>query len=98
MSPHYDRHSESSESSIAEREIRGNHEDAAIDDAAQALREAEVEAVQPTVPTSDWQKLEQMSIDELRKLAADLDVPNRGQIVEQDELIAAIRQRLVERG
>jgi hypothetical protein len=35
-----------------------------------------------------------MSIDELRAVANALDVPNRAQITEQDELIAAIRCRL----
>jgi len=35
-----------------------------------------------------------MSIDELRALAAKLDVPNRGAITDQDQLIAAIRARM----
>ena len=38
--------------------------------------------------------LDQMSIDELRVLARQLDVPDRSTITEQDELIAAIRRRL----
>jgi cell division FtsZ-interacting protein ZapD len=62
--------------------------------AAEALRQAEVEAVQTEVSSIDSTQLEGLSIDELRAIAAELDVPNRGQIVEQDELIAAIRQRM----
>jgi hypothetical protein len=65
-----------------------------MDVAAQALREAEVEAVQPKRPASDADQLEQLSIDELRALAAKLDVPNRGTITERDRLIAAIRARM----
>jgi hypothetical protein len=35
-----------------------------------------------------------MSIDDLRKLAAKLDIPDRGQIVEKDKLMAEIRLRM----
>jgi hypothetical protein len=67
-----------------------------MDIAAEAIRQAELEAVQteanPLPPVSE--RLEDMSIDELRKLAAELDVPDRGKIIEQDELIAAIKRRL----
>jgi hypothetical protein len=94
MSPHYDRTSEFANSSVAQGEMAGGPEDDAIDDAAQALREAEIEAVKTNPPPSDADRLETMSIDELRKLAAELGVPDRAQIVEQDELIAAIRQAL----
>jgi hypothetical protein len=69
----------------------------AMEDAAQALREAEVEAVRPVSreqASSDEPSLESMSIDQLRALAAKLDVPNRGAITEQDALIAAIRERM----
>jgi len=65
-----------------------------MDEAAQALREAEVEAVQPTKSSADRTWLENMSIDELRALAAKLDVPNRGAITQEDQLIAAIRERM----
>jgi hypothetical protein len=66
-----------------------------MDDAAQALREAEVEAVRPVADVvSDEPRLEDMSIDELRVLAAELDVPDRGAITDQDLLIAAIRERM----
>jgi hypothetical protein len=66
----------------------------AIDVAAQALREAEIEATQPNRPAPDEVQLEQMSIDELRALAAKLDIPNRGAITERDRLIAALRARM----
>jgi hypothetical protein len=66
----------------------------ALDDAAEALREAEIAAVQANGADADPSRLESMSIDELRKLAARLAVPDRGQIVEQDKLIAAIRERM----
>jgi hypothetical protein len=65
-----------------------------MDEAAQALREAEVEAVQPAKVSNDSTRLESMSIDELRALAAKLDVPNRGAIVDQDQLITAIREHM----
>jgi hypothetical protein len=66
----------------------------AMEEAAEALREAEVEAVQPNKPSPGSPQLESMSIDELRALAAKLDVPNRGAITDQDQLIAAIRARM----
>jgi hypothetical protein len=66
----------------------------AMEEAAEALREVEVEAVQPNKPSAGNAQLENMSIDELRALAAKLDVPNRGAITDQDQLIAAIRARM----
>jgi hypothetical protein len=63
-------------------------------DAAEALRQAEVEAVNPDVSSLTAAQLEQLSIDELRAVAKALDVPGRAQITEQDELIAAIRRCL----
>jgi hypothetical protein len=79
VSPHFDRHAAGSNVTTLRNEIGGAPEDDAMTVAAEALREA---------------ALEQMSIDDLRKLAAKLDVPNRGAITQQDELIAAIRTRL----
>jgi hypothetical protein len=78
----------------------GGPDDDAMDVAAEALRQAEVEAVQPEtaepVDPSDVDpaQLEHMSIDELRALAGALGVPDRSTITEQDELIAAIRRCL----
>jgi hypothetical protein len=71
---------------------------AALDDAAEALRAVEVEAVDPE-PHPDREmyesrELESLNIDELRRLAKELDVPDRETITESDELIAAIRQRI----
>jgi hypothetical protein len=63
-----------------------------LESAAAALREVEVEAAQ-SVARSGTLPLEQMSIDELRGLAASLDLPGREQLVEHDQLIAAIRDR-----
>lgn len=94
MSPHFDRHTGSSGSAIAPSELGGEPEDDAMDIAAEALRQVEVEAVHPDVSGNDSEQLENMSIDDLRKLAAKLDVPDRATITETDELIAAIRQRL----
>src|SRR5262245_10370233 len=95
MSPRYDRHFGASGANVAQSEYSGGPDDEAMDDAAQALRRAEVEAVQPEHSSPGSPRLEQMSIDELRALAAKLDVPDRGKIIEQDELISAIRPRLV---
>jgi hypothetical protein len=94
MSPHYDRRSDFSASAVAQCQSNAAPEDAAIEDAAKAIRAAEIEAVQPGISREDWSRLESLSIDELRKLAAELDVPDRALITEQDELIAAIRKRL----
>ena len=71
----------------------------AIDDAAAALREVEVEAGQDqtnqsAIAAPSSKDLDQMSIDDLRKLAAKLGIPDRGQIVEKDKLVAEIRQRM----
>jgi hypothetical protein len=92
--PHYDRHGGVNESTIGQNELVLGDDEDAMEGAAQALREAEVEAFRPNKEVPDDTRLENMSIDELRALAAKLDVPNRGAITEQDQLIAAIRQRL----
>lgn len=93
MSPHYNRRSDFSGSAVAQREPKAGHDDPALEKAAEAIRAAEIEAVQPLVP-QDSAGLESMSIDELRKLASDLDIPDLPQITKQDDLVAAIRQRL----
>jgi hypothetical protein len=90
---HYDPNAGAYESTAQSDSVLDDDENA-MDVAAQALREAEVEAVQPKRPAPDAEQLEQLSIDELRALAAKLDVPNRGAITERDRLIAAIRARL----
>ena len=69
-------------------------DDDAIDGAAEALRQAELEAGQTEVddrPAEPAQRariessqLDEMSIDDLRALAAELDGPSRGLIIEQD--------------
>jgi len=91
--PHYDRPAGFNKSSAAQGESVLDDEVDAMDEAAQALREAEVEAVQPT-PSKDSSQLETLSIDELRSLAAKLGVPNRGTITVREQLIAALRQRM----
>ena len=93
MSPHYDRQTGLSEPG-AQNEFGGGPVGEAMDDAAEALRQVEVESVQPEASATDRSQLENMSIDQLRKLAAELDVPDRGTITEQDQLIAAIRRRM----
>jgi hypothetical protein len=92
--PHYDRHARGYESTATQGESVLDDDKDAMEEAAEALREAEVEAVQPNKPSANSAQLENMSIDELRALAAKLDVPNRGAITEQDQLIAAIRERM----
>ena len=93
--PHYDRHARSYERSTPTRSESIFDDDTdPMDDAAQALRAAELESVQAAPPVTPAAQLESMSIDELRKLAAKLDVPNRGAITEQDQLISAIRARM----
>jgi hypothetical protein len=67
-----------------------------LSNAAEALREMEVEAREPapsSVPLS-VDALTKMNIDELRVLAKQLGVANREKIIEQDELVAAIARTL----
>jgi hypothetical protein len=102
MSPHYDctpervaatGHSVSAPLSVSNSIGSGPDEDA-MEEAAEALRQAEVEAVLPDLDALEPSQLEHMSIDELRAVAKALDVPGRAQITEQDELIEAIRRCL----
>jgi hypothetical protein len=98
--PHYDRFAgPGAEQNDLLRSSSGELDEAAIDDAAEALRAVEVEAVQPEPNVPDVSQLsaadvEAMNIDELRVVAKELDVPDRATITERDELVAAIRQRL----
>ena len=92
--PRFDRHARGYESTGVQSESVLDDDKDAMEEAAKALREAEVEAVQPNKPSAGNAQLENMSIDELRALAAKLDVPNRGAITDQDQLIAAIRARM----
>jgi hypothetical protein len=91
--PHYDRHGAVNEPTMGQNDSVLADDEDAMDEAAQALREAEVEAVQPNKHVPGDTRLDSMSIDELRALAAKIDVPNRGAITEKDQLIAAIRER-----
>ena len=77
-----------------ENSVGSGPDDDAMEVAAEALRQAEVEAVVPDLSSLDASQLEHMSIDELRVVAKVLDVPGRAQITEQDELIEAIRRCL----
>ncbi len=77
-----------------ENSVGSGPDDDAMEGAAQALRQAEVEAVVPDLSSLNASQLQHMSIDELRVVAKALDVPGRAQIIEQDELIEAIRRCL----
>lgn len=92
--PHFDRHARGYESTGTQSESVLDDDKDAMEEAAEALREVEVEAVLPNKTSTNSARLENMSIDELRALAAKLDVPNRGAITEQDQLISAIRERM----
>ena len=96
MSPHYERPLANSGAGAGHSTLGSGPDDEAMEDAAEALRQAEVEAVQPDpdVNSLSASQLERMSIDELRAVARVLDVPDRSKITEQDELIEAIRRRL----
>jgi hypothetical protein len=100
MAPHYDRHADdSAEQNDLHAVTAGSVDEGALDHAAAALREVELQAAQPEpavppVSSLDADDLEAMNIDELRVVAKELDVPDRATITEKDELIAAIRQRL----
>jgi hypothetical protein len=95
--PHYDRNADPS----AEQNRFEDAETIAIDadaaeTAAEAMRQADLESAQEEFDVSSLNAadLDGMSIDELRVVARQLDVPDRGKITEQDELIAAIKRRL----
>jgi hypothetical protein len=101
MSAHYNRHTDDTVKMEAGQSVLGGGpDDAAMDVAAEALRQTEVEAVRPDVTdlpddsSLTPSKLDQMNIDELRDVAKQLDVPDRGKITDRDDLIAAIRARL----
>ena len=69
-------------------------DEAAMADAAEAIREVEVDAADAEFEDLDREKLHHMNIDELRIVAKLLDVPDREQITEQAELVAAIERSL----
>ncbi len=96
--PRYDRHSDRFGASLIRRNRGEGSSGSAIFKAAEALRETELEAAQPEATAAaggqESDDLESMSIDQLRELAKELDVPNRAQIIERDELVAAIRERM----
>jgi hypothetical protein len=94
MAPHYEPPRPVAETSPTPGNISGGPDDEAMENAAKALRQAEVEAVAPDVNSLNASKLDEMSIDELRAVAGMLEVPDRSKITEQDELIEAIRRRL----
>ncbi len=97
MSPHYDRFAgpDASQNQFEDSAVGSEIDDAAAK-AAAAMREADIEAAKEEFDASAVTPadLESKSIDELRELARQLEVPDRSTIVEQDELIAAIRRRL----
>jgi hypothetical protein len=86
----------SAEQNVFEDSQRGGIDEDAAEVAAEAMRQADIEAAQEEFDISSLKAadLEGMSIDELRVVARQLDVPDRAQITEQDELIAAIKRRL----
>jgi hypothetical protein len=96
MSPHYDRNFALAQESLRDDATNVMNREDAVEVAAEALREVEVEAAQTLTELSkesNADDLDTMSIDELRKIAASLDVPNRAQIIDRDELTDAIRAR-----
>ena len=92
--PHYDRNAGAYDPNSSPGESIFDDDTDAMEEAAQALRAAELESFRPVSLSAAVPPLGSMSIDELRKLAAKLDVPNRGAITERDQLIAAIRARM----
>jgi hypothetical protein len=105
--PHYDRYADpSAEQNDLNTPSEAGIDNAALDGAAEALREVEVQAAKPEAPEGRTDssivsidsltssQLESMNIDELRAVAKELDIPDRATITDRDELIAAIRQLL----
>jgi hypothetical protein len=84
MAPHYDRHADpSAAQNDAHIAAAGGIDEAAMDVAAEALREVEVEAAQPEPEIPDVSSLD----------AIELESMNRATFTEKEELLAAIRQR-----
>jgi hypothetical protein len=97
MAPHYDRHADpSAEQNDFSESPNDELDDEAAEVAAEALRAADIESAQEEFDAAsvDVAKLDRMSIDDLRVLARQLDVPNRSTIIDRDELVAAIGRRL----
>jgi hypothetical protein len=97
MSPHFDPNSgPSAEKNQFVETSSIDLNDTVVEGAAEALRQADLEAAQEEFDLSSLKlaDLERMTIDELRVVAKQLDVPDRASIIEQDELIAAIRRRM----
>lgn len=69
-------------------------DEAAMADAAEAIREVEVDAADPNVNDLNRETLLHMNIDELRIVAKLLDIPDREPITGQAELVAAIQRSL----
>ncbi len=69
-------------------------DEVAMADAAEAIREVEVDAMEPDISTLNKEKLQHLNIDELRAVAKQFDLPDREKITEQDELVAAIQRSL----
>jgi hypothetical protein len=95
--PHYDRHADpSAEQNDFEDVPGGEIDEEAAEVAAEAMRQADLESAQEEFDISSLKAadLESMSIDQLRVIARQLDVPDRGKITEQDELIAEVKKRL----
>jgi hypothetical protein len=65
-------------------------DDAVAHAAAENLRADDIAAVRKSTGPHSRQELEHLSIDELRALANALDIKDRSQITEKDELIAEI--------
>jgi hypothetical protein len=70
--------------------------EASLASAAEAVRQAEIDAAErlPPPPPLSWAELGRLNIDQLRAVAGELDVPNLGEIVDRYELIAEIRRRM----
>jgi hypothetical protein len=76
-------------------------DEAAMTDAAEAIREVEIDAAEADANATEIdttnlnkEKLLHMNIDQLRAVAKQLDIPDRETITEQDELVAAIQRSL----
>ncbi len=93
MSTHHERHAAVSGTVVTQSDIEGRLEDDAWANAAEALRHAEVQSVQPTNSLGPAQ-LEDMTMNDLWALAESVDVPGRDAIAGREHLVAAIRQHL----
>ncbi|HVT30163.1 MAG TPA: hypothetical protein VHE81_19280 [Lacipirellulaceae bacterium] len=93
MSPRFNRQARVPGSTVAQESLNTSRHDDPWAIAAEALRHAEVQAVQSELSVLDHNQLDNMTMNELWALANALGIPSRGVGTERHQLVAAIKDR-----